>query len=287
MSIAYSEYQHLKFDRPSPGVLLVTINRPEKYNATDERLHWELSKVWLTIGDDPETRAIVITGAGKAFCAGGDLDMVKRNLEDYWGVLRTGQEALDIVNNMMNLEKPIISAINGVAVGAGLAAALTADISIISDQARLSDGHTRLGVASGDHAVMLWPLMCGMAKAKYHLLLADFIDGPEAERIGLVSLCVPHAQLLDRALAVADTLSKGSQLSIRWTKRALNHWYKPVAPIFDLSVAMEMLNFVDEDAREGMQSVKEKRGARFPSSERGTYQEAGWGSKNRILKSGE
>jgi enoyl-CoA hydratase len=267
MPIQYEEYQHLLFERKPNGVLLITINRPEKYNATNERLHWELSQVWLTVGEDPETRAIVITGSGKAFSAGGDLDMVARNLDDFKGVLKTGQEALDIVYNMLNLDKPIISAINGVAVGAGLATALSADISIISEDAKFTDGHTKLGVASGDHAAMMWPLLCGMARAKYYLLTADFIDGKEAERIGLVSRCVPAEQLLSTALTTAERLATGSQLAIRWTKRTLNHWYKAAGPIFDLSVALEMLNFVDEDAREGLAAVRGKRPPRFPSAQ--------------------
>ena len=284
MSIPYDDYEHLLFERRPNGVLLITINRPEKYNATNERLHWELSKVWLTVGEDPKTKVVVITGAGKAFSAGGDLEMVTRNLDDYWGVLRTGQEALDIVYNMLNLEKPIISAINGVAVGAGLATALTADISIIAEDARLTDGHTKLGVASGDHALMMWPLLCGMAKAKYYLLTADFLDGREAERIGLVSKCVNAEELLPTALATADKLAAGSQLAIRWTKRSLNHWYKAAGPIFYLSVALEMLNFVDDDAREGVNSVREKRAPQFPSARDGTYQEAGPGNTRRSAK---
>jgi enoyl-CoA hydratase len=266
MSIPYEDYQHLEFDHKPNGVLLISINRPDKYNATNERLHWELSKIWLTVGDDPNTRVVVITGKGKAFSAGGDLDMVSRNLKDFQGVLRTGQEALDIVYNMLNLEKPIISAINGVAVGAGLATALTADISIISETAKFTDGHTKLGVAPGDHAAMMWPLLCGMARAKYYLLTADFIDGREAERIGLVSRCVPADQLLSTALETAERLAKGSQLAIRWTKRTLNHWYKAAGPIYDLSVALEMLNFVDDDVREGLAAVREKRPANFPSA---------------------
>ncbi|MEU1181944.1 enoyl-CoA hydratase/isomerase family protein [Streptomyces sp. NPDC005820] len=264
----YQDYRHLLFEHRQNGVLLITINRPEVYNATNARLHLELAEIWRTVAKDEATKAVVITGAGKAFSAGGDLTMVTSNLDDITGVLRTGEEARSIVYNLLDLDKPVVSAINGVAVGAGLAVALTADISIMADTARFTDGHTRLGVASGDHAVMLWPLLCGMAKAKYYLLTSDFIDGTEAERIGLVSKCVPHAEVLDRALQVADRLAAGSQPSLRWTKRALNHWYKSAAPAFELSVVMEMFNFVERhDVEEGLTAIREKREPRFPSGE--------------------
>ena len=264
----YQDYQHLLFEHRPNGVLLITINRPEVYNATNARLHRELAEVWDTVARDDATKSVVITGAGKAFSAGGDLDMVTGNLDDIAGVLRTGEEARQIVYKLLDLDKPVISAINGVAVGAGLAVALTADISIMADTARFTDGHTRLGVASGDHAVMLWPLLCGMAKAKYYLLTSDFIDGPEAERIGLVSKCVPHAELLDHALSIADRLAAGSQQSLRWTKRALNHWYRSAAPAFELSVVMEMFNFAEgRDAAEGLAAIRQKREPHFPSAD--------------------
>jgi enoyl-CoA hydratase len=167
---------------------------------------------------------------------------------------------------MINLDKPVVSAINGVAVGAGLVVALMADISIMSETARFTDGHTKLGVVAGDHAAILWPLLCGMAKAKYYLLTSDFIDGKEAERIGLVSLCVPAGDLLPKALDVAGKLALGSQQAIRWTKRSLNNWLRMAGPIFDQSIALEMLTFMGEDVREGLQAIREKRAPRFPSA---------------------
>lgn len=263
----YSQYQHLLFERQAHGILFITINRPEMLNATDARLHWELSRVWLDIGDDPDTRVVVITGAGRAFSAGGDLDMIETfqgNIEVIAGVMK---EASDIVYNIANLDKPVISAINGVAVGAGLAVALMADISIMAEDARITDGHIRLGVGAGDHAAIIWPLLCGMAKAKYYLLTADFLDGKEAERIGLVSLCAPRDQVLPKAMEVATKLATGPQLAVRWTKRSLNHWIRQAGPIFDHSLALEMLGFFTQDMREGLQAVKEKRPPVFPSTQ--------------------
>ena len=262
----YRDYQHLRFERRERGVVLVTINRPEVLNATNDRLHWELTQVWLTLDADETARVAVVTGAGRAFSAGGDLDMVEANSRDPKRLARTVREASDHVYNMINTDKPIISAINGVAVGAGLVVALLADISIMSETARFTDGHTKLGVVAGDHEAILWPLLCGMAKAKYYLLTADFIDGREAERIGLVSMCVPADQLMAKALDVAGRLAQGSQLSIRWTKRALNNWLRQAGPIFDQSLALEMLSFTHADVLEGVKALREKRAPAFPSA---------------------
>ena len=265
----YADFQFLKFDHAPNGVLLITINRPEVMNATNARLHWELTKIWAVVNDDAKTKVAIITGAGdKAFSAGGDLDWISTMVGNPQVISNVMSEASDIVYNMMACDKPIISAINGVAVGAGLAVAMLADISIMAEEAKITDGHVKLGVAAGDHAAICWPLLCGMAKAKYYLLTADFIDGKEAERIGLVSLCVPRAQLLDKARSVADKLAAGSQQAIRLTKRSLNGWMNMARPIFESSLAMEMMCFLGEDVPEGVAAVREKRAPKFPSASR-------------------
>ena len=262
----YADYQHLAFDLKPNGVLLITINRPEVLNATNARLHWELTQVWTTVDADPRARVALVTGAGKAFSAGGDLALVEEIAASPEAGQRTMREASDLVYNLINLDKPVVSAINGVAVGAGLVVALLADISIMSESARFTDGHTRLGVAAGDHAAIVWPLLCGMAKAKYYLLTCDFVDGREAERIGLVSLCVPQDQLMTRAWDVADRLAAGAQHAIRYTKRALNNWLRQAGPIFDQSLALEILSFGHGDVQEGIRAIREKRAPRFPSA---------------------
>ncbi len=262
----YADFRHLTFESKPNGVLLVTINRPEVLNAANARLHWEFTQIWPVVDADPKTRVVVVTGAGKAFSAGGDLSLVEDMAGNPDALSRTMREASDLVYNMINLDKPVVSAINGVAVGAGLVVALMADVSIISETARFTDGHTRLGVAAGDHAAILWPLLCGMAKAKYYLLTADFIDGREAERIGLVTMCVPPDQVMGKALDVADRLARGSQISIQWTKRALNNWLRQAGPIFDQSLALEMLSFSYPDVREGVKAIREKRTPAFPSA---------------------
>ena len=262
-----SDFQFLKFEKKPNGVLLMALNRPEVLNATNARLHWELTKVWGVLDEDKDVRVVVVTGAGeRAFSAGGDLSWIAETVGNPKQVEAVLKEAGDIVFNMLAFEKPVISAINGVAVGAGLAVALMADISIMAEEARLTDGHVKLGVSAGDHAVILWPLLCGMAKAKYYLMTAEFLDGKEAERIGLVSLCVPRAQLMEKALAVAEKLGRGSQSAIRYTKRSLNHWMRISQPAFDASLALEMLCFLGDDAKEGVAALKEKREPRFPSA---------------------
>ena len=264
----YADFQFLKFDNKPNGVLLITINRPEVMNATNARLHWELTKVWGVVNDDAKTKVAVITGAGdQAFSAGGDLEWVGNMVGNPKEIANTMTEASDVVYNMMACDKPIISAINGVAVGAGLAVAFLADISIMAEEAKITDGHVKIGVAAGDHAAILWPLLCGMAKAKYYLMTAEFVNGKEAERIGLVSLCVPRAELMDKAMAVANKLANGSQQAIRLTKRSLNGWMNMARPIFESSLAMEMLCFLGEDAKEGVASVREKRAPKFPSAQ--------------------
>jgi enoyl-CoA hydratase len=263
----YAGYSSLLFDRREHGVLLITLNRPDSYNAADEVMHAELARVWKDVAADEQTRVAVVTGAGKAFSAGGDLAMVERMAGDYDRVSGMLHEMSDLVYNIINCEKPVVSAINGVAVGAGLVVALLADVSICADDARLGDGHVKLGVAAGDHAAIIWPLLCGMARARYYLLTGEMVTGAEAERIGLVSKAVPREDVLTEALRVAGTLASGAQPAIRLTKRALNGWLRTAGPIFDQSAAYEMLTFMGDDVREGVSALRAKRPPQFPSAQ--------------------
>ena len=265
----YSSFDQLAFDRPMPGVLRIVIDTPGKLNAVDRPKHEQLSTVWQAVDRDAETRVVLVRGAGGVFSAGGDLDMIKEISENFETRIRVMKEARDLVYNVINCSKLVVSAIDGYAVGAGLAVALLADISVASRSARILDGHTRLGVAAGDHAAIIWPLLCGMAKSKYYLLTCEPLSGEEAERIGLVSRCVEDDSLHDEALAIAGRLAEGSQSALRWTKYALNNWLRSAGPTFDASVALEMLGFGGPDAREGMAAIQEKRPPRFsgPASE--------------------
>ncbi len=265
----YSEFQHILFERREPGILWMTLNRPEVLNAANARLHTELVEVWPTIDRDPSVRVAVVTGAGRAFSAGGDLQLVEDAYRDFPEIVRILDEARALVYNMLQCDTPIVSAINGAAVGAGLVVALLADISIASDQARLADGHVRMGVAAGDHAAIIWPLLCGMAKAKYYLMTSDFVSGEEAERLGLVSLCVPHQELEAKAMEVARQLATGPQYAVRFTKRALNQWMLQAGPIFDHSLALEMLGFFHEEMMEGVKALRERAARKRAKREKG------------------
>jgi enoyl-CoA hydratase len=252
-------YPSLVFERPDEGVLRIVMRAPGKLNAAGPEMHRDLAAVWTEVDRDPEVRAVVVRGAGEVFSAGGDLDLVADMADDFAVRVRVLREARDLVYNVVNCSKPVVSAMAGPAVGAGLVVGLLADVSIAARSARIIDGHTRLGVAAGDHAAIVWPLLCGMAKAKYHLLLCEPLSGEEAERIGLVSLCVDDAALHDTALDVARKLARGSASAIRWTKYALNNWLRLAGPTFDTSLALEFMGFAGPDVREGIAAVREKR----------------------------
>ncbi len=259
----YAAYRQLEIDRPADRVLRITFNRPDRLNAVDAEGHRELCDIWRDIDRDPSVNAVVLRGLGRAFSAGGDFKMIEQVISDpayRWQALK---EARDLVYNVINCSKPIVSAIHGPAVGAGLVAALLSDISIAAKNAKIIDGHTRLGVAAGDVAAIIWPLLCGMAKAKYHLLLCEPMTGEEAERLGLVSLCVEESELQEKSMEVAQRLAAGAPAAIRLTKYALNNWLRMAGPIFDASTAYEMLGFAGPEAREGLASHLEKRAPKF------------------------
>src|SRR5271170_1395548 len=226
-------------------------------------MHAELAEIWRDVDADPEISVALLRGAGNAFSAGGDLALVESITRDFETRARVWKEARDLVYNIINCNKPVVSAMRGPAVGAGLVCGLLADVSIAAKDTRIIDGHTRLGVAAGDHSAIVWPLLCGLAKAKYYLLLCDAVSGAEAERIGLISLAVDDADLDAKALEIATRLAEGAQTAIRWTKYALNNWLRLAGPSFDASLALEFLGFKLSDVREGLAAAREKRRPEF------------------------
>lgn len=256
------------FSRLSPridenGVLELVLNDPAKLNAVDGELHKALADVWRAVDADPRVRCVLLRAEGRAFSAGGDLDWVEQLATDFEARAKGFREARDLVHNIVNCSKPTVSAINGVAVGAGLALALLTDISVAGKSAKFVDGHTRIGVAAGDHAVMAWPILCGLARARYYLLLCDKLDGEAAAEIGLVALCVEDSELLERSRDIARRLATGSATAIRWTKHTLNHWLRLAGPAFEASLAAEFLGFSGPDALEGITAVRERREPMF------------------------
>ena len=264
MAGCFENYERLCFSCPTEGIVEVVLDAGS-INALDATMHAELVRVWRDIDEDPDCRVALIRGEGRFFSAGGDLDLIERLEDDFELRVRVLQEARDLVYNMIDCSKPIVSAVHGAAVGAGLACALMADISVVARDARLIDGHTRLGVAAGDHAAIIWPLLCGMAKAKYYLLLCEELSGEEAERIGLVSRAVDADEVLAEGRDIARRLAEGSPTALRWTKLTLNNWLRAMGPTFDASTALEMIGFGGPDVKEGIAAIREKREPRFGS----------------------
>ncbi|HVL32673.1 MAG TPA: enoyl-CoA hydratase/isomerase family protein [Actinomycetota bacterium] len=269
MTDRYAQFASLRFERLDDGILRIILSAPGKLNALGHEGHRDLAYVWDEIDRDPDVLAVVVQGEGGAFSSGGDLSLVEDMANDYAVRIRVMKEARDLVYNIIDCSKPVVSAMRGPAVGAGLVVGLLADVSIASRTARIIDGHTKLGVAAGDHSVIIWPLLCGMAKAKYHLLTCEPVSGEEAERIGLVSLCVDDDQVETRALEVARKLATGSRSAIRWTKYALNNWLRAAGPAFDASLALEFMGFAGPDVHEGVAALRGKRAPSFegPGSE--------------------
>jgi enoyl-CoA hydratase len=261
-SVNYHEFPSLRIESSENGVLHLILDAPG-LNSVGPQMHRDLADIWPAIGRDPNVRAVLVRGEGKAFSSGGSFDLIDETMGEFNDRLRIMREARDLVLNMVNFDKPVISAIHGAAVGAGLVVALLADVSVAGRTAKIIDGHTKLGVAAGDHAAICWPLLVGMAKAKYYLLTCEPLSGAEAERIGLVSICVDDDEVLGTATRIATDLAQGAQAAIRFTKHSLNHWYRMFAPTFETSLGLEFLGFGGPDVAEGLAAHREKRPARF------------------------
>ncbi|ORB91918.1 enoyl-CoA hydratase/isomerase family protein [Mycobacterium persicum] len=260
--VDYGEFPSLRIEPADNGVLNLVLDSPG-LNSVGPQMHRDLADIWPVIDRDPAVRVVLVRGEGKAFSSGGSFDLIDQTMGAYEDRVRIMREARDLVLNLVNLDKPVVSAIRGPAVGAGLVVALLADISVAGRTAKIIDGHTKLGVAAGDHAAICWPLLVGMAKAKYYLLTCEPLSGAEAERIGLVSTCVDDDDVLATATRLAENLAQGAQHAIRWTKHSLNHWYRMFGPAFETSLGLEFLSFSGPDVREGLAAHREKRPARF------------------------
>ena len=257
------KFPALGFSDLGDGILQIVLHQADRLNAADANMHRDLAYVWNDIDHDADVRVVLVRGEGKAFSAGGDFELIEEMITDDEALARVWKEARDLVYNIVNCEKAVVSAVHGPAVGAGLAVALLADVSVAAENAKIIDGHTTLGVAAGDHSVLIWPLLCGLAKSKYYLMTNTPLSGAEAERIGLVSLCVSDDEVHTQAEAVARKLAHSSQRAIRWTKYALNNWLRSFGPHFDASLALEFMGFRQGDIREGLAALKEKRPPKF------------------------
>jgi len=263
----YSRYEFIKVE-VAERVATVTLNRPDKLNAVNPGLHHELMTIWNDLAEDREVNAIILTGAGRAFCAGGDVKgMASGTLASASGGKAeriTAAEGRRIVQNMLDVEQPIIGAINGDAVGLGATLALLCDIIVVSEKARFADTHVKVGVVAGDGGAVIWPLLIGPARAKEFLMRGHFVNGADAFRMGMVNYAVAPEQVMAKARELAQELADGPTYAIRWSKLAVNKWLKQQANlILDASLAYEMVTFTTEDHREAARAFVEKRKPNF------------------------
>lgn len=250
-------------------IALVTINRPERRNALASGMHEALEDLLNTFNYDEDVNAIVITGAGdKAFCAGADVkEMAERTASGTTAARPLGsilKGAKWLLHHFLNLEQPIVAAINGDAIGLGASIALMCDITIMADTARIGDTHVKIGLVAGDGGALMWPFLIGMSRAKELLMTGRLIGGAECDRIGLVTRTVPQAECLSEAMKVARELADGAPLAVRWTKATLNqHVWQQMINAGHFGVAVESLTMASEDAREGPAAFAQKRAPNF------------------------
>jgi enoyl-CoA hydratase len=257
----YSRYQCLTVER-SGKVLVVSFNRPESMNAVDARTHTELSWIFADLAQDTEVQAIVLTGAGRAFSAGGDIDWFVHMTQDELDQLFV--EARKIIVDMLEVPQPIVAAVNGPAVGLGATLALMSDTIFMDERARIGDPHVLMGIAAGDGGAVIWPWLVGPARAKQYLMTGDLVTAAEAERIGLVNFVKPSEELLPSAMAFAERLANGPTQAIRATKASVNKILRDTANlVLDTSLALEKEGFKTQDHKEGVAAFIEKRQANF------------------------
>lgn len=245
-------------------MLVVRIAHPtSELNAVDGLLHGELAALFRALRREREARAVVLTGRGRAFSAGGDFAWFPE-LQEPGALEHLRLDAKQLIWDLLDVEIPIVAALNGHAVGLGASIALLCDVILMAEGATLSDPHVRLGIVAGDGGVAIWPLVLGPARAKQYLLTGDRLSAAEAERLGLVNRVVPAERLEDEALAFAGRLAEGAPLALRYTKLAVNQWLKQVANVaFDLSTALELVTLGSRDHAEALEALRGGRPPRF------------------------
>jgi enoyl-CoA hydratase len=246
------------------AVLRVAIAHPTSaVNAVDEALHRDLTALFAGLRRETEARAVLLTGRGRCFSAGGDFGWFPTLREP--GRLDTlRRDAKQLISDLLDVELPIVAALNGHAMGLGASIALLCDVIFMADTATIGDPHVRVGIVAGDGGVVVWPLAVGPARAKQYLLTGDPVTAAEAERIGLVNFVVPAAALEAEAMRFAERLAAGAPLAVRYTKLAVNKLVKDALNVaFDASTALELVTFQSEDHREALAALREKRPPRF------------------------
>ncbi len=260
----FSDYQLIRFERTGP-VLKIILNRPDKLNAVNDVLHREMLTAFRDGDDDPESRVIVVTGAGRAFCAGGDVaGMAGRFSGDGGGAphpeTKVNWDGRHVIDSMLWVEKPVVAMVNGPASGLGATIALFCDVIFASTEATLSDRHVNVGLVAGDGGAVIWPLLVGVARAKEFLMSGRAVTGIEAERIGLVNRAVPPEELEAATMGFANELAALPVFAIRATKSAINRQLRrAVEDVLDLSLALERISFTTAEHREAVRQFMESR----------------------------
>lgn len=265
-TIDYARYESLAITKDA-GIATIALNRPETLNAIDATLHRELATIFDDLADDPEVSVIVLTGAGRAFCAGGDLNWLTRQIENRQPFLHSLREGRKIVTGLLDCPKPVICRINGDAIGFGATLALLCDIIIAVDSARIADPHVRIGLVAGDGGALIWPQLVGYARAKEFLLTGNSLDASDAARIGLINYSVAQTELDATVQRFARQIANGAQSAIRYTKMCVNIPLRQmIASVLDNSLACEGLTLLQNgELREGITAFREGRKPRFPA----------------------
>jgi enoyl-CoA hydratase len=259
----FEDYKTLAFERRGK-VLTIIINRPESYNSVNGALHDELATVFSDVADDPDSDVIVLTGAGKSFCAGGDMEWFQSMIDNPRIFERLAPHAKRIVYSLIDLEKPIICRLNGPAAGLGASIALLCDIIIASTKASIGDPHVKMGLVAGDGGAVIWAQLVGYVRAKEYLLTGKMMPAAEMERIGLVNAVVPPEELDARVYDLADELANGARQAIRWTKAAVNIPLRDIAnQVMDACMGYETVTNSSKDHQEAVRAFVEKRPAKF------------------------
>jgi enoyl-CoA hydratase len=262
----YEDYETLKVVRRGK-IVTVSFNRPEVRNATNPRMHSELMRVFPEIGTDPEAHVVILTGEGDSFSAGGDVSTLRSSIDDQRRWMESMAEARQILNNVIELDRPVIAKINGHAVGLGATLALFCDIIIAKDTANIIDPHVKIGLSAGDGGAVIWPALIGYARAKKYLLTGEPITGAEAAAIGLVTEAVPADRLDARVDEIAQSLADGAAIAIRLTKKSINMGLRQqLDALIEAHLGYETMTHLSADHREAVDAFLDRRAPVFTGS---------------------
>jgi enoyl-CoA hydratase len=255
----YEAYRTISIARRG-RILVLTLDRPDALNAVNAELHAELARIFADVRHDPDADIVVLTGRGRAFCAGGDIDWMQAAIDDPALFEETGRQAKDIVFGQLDLDKPLICRLNGHATGLGASLALLCDVVIAQEHAKIGDPHVPVGLVAGDGGALIWPQLVGYAKARHYLFTGEPMTATEAERIGLITRVVPEAELDAAVYGLAERLAALPRKALQWTKVVTNLPLKALFQAhFDAGVAYEMASNVTADHQEAVAAFREKR----------------------------